>query len=156
MLITQCAIWLLTLCRYRKGRRNGWADVPIVSRVMRDGGLIFIASTGKHLIFVYLSTYEPCFSAMIAVVTPYSLRVRDLSHVISTWVSLNWESVLIWRTITVGLSVLCFLSWYALCLFSNMILCWLADARHADWYSVCKICAKTPRPITNLTTLVSG
>ncbi|KAF9541340.1 hypothetical protein CPC08DRAFT_700843 [Agrocybe pediades] len=67
VLITQCTIWLLTFFRYRKGRRYGWADVPVVSRVMRDGGIVFIASIG-----------------IIVIITPYSFRVKDLSHIVSS------------------------------------------------------------------------
>ncbi|KAF8986207.1 hypothetical protein BDQ17DRAFT_647807 [Cyathus striatus] len=54
----------LTLWRYRHAIRDGWANIPVVKLVMRDGVWIFCAIT-----------------AVLAATIPYSMFVENMGHV---------------------------------------------------------------------------
>ncbi|KDR74607.1 hypothetical protein GALMADRAFT_558548 [Galerina marginata CBS 339.88] len=62
--VTQTIIWGFALYKYRQGLQEGWADIPVVSRVMRDGSSTFVAIIAMLLVFV-----------------PVFFRVKDIAHI---------------------------------------------------------------------------
>ncbi|KDR76911.1 hypothetical protein GALMADRAFT_246027 [Galerina marginata CBS 339.88] len=65
LITTHSIILGFALYKYRHGLREGWADIPIISRVMRDGGSTFVAIV-----------------AMLVFFLNFSIRVKIVIHIV--------------------------------------------------------------------------
>ncbi|KAF8957508.1 hypothetical protein BDZ97DRAFT_103729 [Flammula alnicola] len=59
VLFTQCTMWGLALWKYKKCLPDGWADVPVVAQVMRDGGSFFVGICGLYISYPFCRTMNP-------------------------------------------------------------------------------------------------
>ncbi|KDR76928.1 hypothetical protein GALMADRAFT_246053 [Galerina marginata CBS 339.88] len=81
LITTHSIILGFALYKYRHGLREGWADIPIISRVMRDGSSTFVAIV-----------------AMFVFVLNFSFRVKIIAHIVIPLVA-SFLSILACRLI---------------------------------------------------------